>query len=179
MSIITLQEYKDYSGITNTSQDGKLQPLVDYVNAFIEGYCGSSFTEQAVLGRMDTAVSSSILLPEYPIISVEEIRYVTRGVVSYTVPSTDFVLDDRSGIITLTGLQPTNVPYNVSIDFTHGYQTAPVPLKVSAFELITYFNKREFNQSRSGGSNGDTSVFIDPKVLPIHIRAALDLYRVI
>lgn len=178
MSIITLQEYKDYSGITNTSQDAKLQPLVDYSNSFIEEYCGSSFTEQIVTGRMDTAMSSNILLSEYPIASVQEIRYITRGLVSYTVPTTEFVLDPRSGIITLTGLQPPNNPYNVSIDFTHGYSAVPIPLKVSAYELITYFNKREFNQSRSSGGNGDTSVFIDPKVLPIHIRAALDMYRV-
>lgn len=179
MSIINLQDYKQYSGITNISQDATLQYLVDFANGFIQEYCGCSFAEEVVLGRRATAERNMIILPEYPILSVEEIRYLHKGVSIYTVPTEDFLLDAPTGIIELLGKLPsTNERYNVSIDFTHGYSSAPTPLKIGAFELITYFNKREFNQAR-GTSGGDTTTFIDPKVLPVQIRATLDMYRVV
>ena len=74
MSIITLDEYKVYAGITNPASDDKLQMLVDYANDLITEYCATSFESISEIDKRQFITNPEVVLPNAPIISVDEVR---------------------------------------------------------------------------------------------------------
>lgn len=169
--IITLAEYKEYEGFKTPNADDKLQILVDYVNEFIERFCSTKFGEEVeVLGERQYITDGIIILKNAPLIDVIEATHSDNLVsVSYTEPDEGILhFDDKF----LEGKM-------VKVSYLYGYETAPAGLKVPAFELVTYFNKREFNKSQTIGATGESVSFSDPNSIPTHIRSALELYRVL
>lgn len=179
MSIITLDEYKTYSGINNPSGDDKLDMLVAYVNDLITKYCATAFEPISEVDKRISILSSEVVLPHAPIISLDEVRVMQGRSVLSTLDLLDIYLEPEQGIFTITsGIIIPSTALNISVDYTHGYSEPPHTVKVSAYELVTHLSKREFNKSRNLG-NGETASYSDPTVLPPHIRTGLDLYRVI
>lgn len=178
MSVITLDDYKTYAGITNPKEDDKLQVLVDYANSFVESYCNTKFELTTVTEERNTCFNNEIYLEEIPVLSVDEIRVMNKKTLVGVLDGEDYHLENNQGIVTIleTSLQIPDGNFNVSVDYTYGYPDVPKPVALAALELVTYFSKREFNKSRNTG-NGETAQFADPNVIPTHIRAALDLYR--
>lgn len=178
MSVITLDDYKTYAGITNPKEDDKLQVLVDYANSFVESYCNTRFELTTVTEERNTCFNGEIYLEELPVYSVDEIRIMNKKFLVGVISPDDYHLESTQGIVTIleTSLQIPGGNFNTSVDYTYGYPEVPKPVSLAALELVTYFSKREFNKSRNTG-NGETAQFADPNVIPTHIRAALDLYR--
>jgi hypothetical protein len=171
MSIITVDIYKEYNGIKNPESDSKLAFIVDYVNQFIELYCNTKFTPTVVTGYKTHTTTGEVILPNVPIISVEAVNTIAG------TPIEDFYVDNDLGIITINslGVLVPRAP-NVSIDYTYGYEQVPVGLIVPAVEFVSHLFKREFVKSKNN-SLGESVTFIDPNVVPVQVRAGLDLYR--
>lgn len=178
MSVITLDDYKTYAGIASPKEDDKLQVLVDYANSFVESYCNTKFARTTITEERNTCFNGEIYLEEIPVTAVDEIRIMNKKSLIGVLSAEDYHLEPTQGIVTVleTSLQIPDIGFNVSVDYTYGYSSAPKPVILAAMELVTYFSKREFNKSRNTG-NGETAQFADPNVIPTHIRAALDLYR--
>jgi len=165
--MILLEDYKNYADINSPNQDNKLTPLVAYVNDFVEKYCGTKFSLQTVTGERVLVSEGGFILPNAPVSSIENIELVE---------------DDREFEYWPRLEEGTvEVDFEDSIyarvDYTWGYDGLPDGLKIPCFELISYFYKREFNKSKSLG--GETVTYLDPSVIPPHIRAGMDLYRFI
>lgn len=169
--VITLSEYKDYTQVKNPANDGSLDFIVTYVNEFVEKYCGTSFSPVAKTDIPLTTFNGEIIVPDAPLISVERVALVSS---SGTVDTTDYVVEPELGIVTLNSSFPARTN-NIRMSYTFGYATVPEGLKLPAFELVTYLSKREFVKSRSTG--GESVTYLDPSVIPPHVRAGLDLYR--
>ena len=165
--MITLEDYKSYAEINSPNSDTKLTALVEYVNNFVSKYCGTKFSPTIVLGEKHEVFGNLIVLKNAPIISVEGILLDGREL------PIDYV-ELEEGIVTL--VRPLN-GLRASVDYTYGHESIPGALKIACFELITYFNKREFNKSKSLA--GENITYLDPSVIPPHVRAAFDLYRVV
>jgi hypothetical protein len=166
--VITLPEYKDYAGFKTTNSDPSLQITVDYVNDFIERFCNTKFSLQQVLNERHHVVDGLVVLKHAPVISVVEVLDTVKN-----TPVSGWYLENEEGII-------TDIAANrVSVSYEFGYAAAPAGLKIPAFELVTYFNKREFNKSQTIGATGESMTFTDTKTIPAHIRAGLELYRVL
>lgn len=165
--MILLEDYKSYVEINSPNQDSKLTPLVAYVNDFVEKYCGTKFSPQTVTGERLLISEGGFILPNAPLISIDNIELIN---------------DDRT-FEYWPRLEEGTVEVDFEdsvyarVDYTWGFSQMPDGVKLPCYELITYFSKREFNKSRSLG--GETITYLDPSVIPPHIRAGLDLYRYI
>lgn len=179
MSIITLDEYKTYAGISNPAGDDKLQMLVDYANSLISEYCATSFESRSEVDKRQSITGTEVVLDHAPVLSVDEVRIMQGRNVLSVIDPLDIYLEPEQGIFTITsGITFPSTALNISVDYTHGYSEVPHTVKVSAYELVTHLSKREFNKSRNLG-NGETAAYSDPTILPPHIRTGLDLYRVL
>ncbi len=173
--VITLNEFKNYIGVNpaNTEKDIKYQSLVDFVNDFIVKYCNTTFAPTILTGKIVSNTCNIIVLPHAPVISIESFQLR-----STLTDVTDYLLDPEEGTIEIIdGTLPTS-DYAYTIDYTYGYVDPPWALQQAAFELATYYDKREFNETRSF-STGESAQFAETEVIPTHVRMVLDLYKVL
>lgn len=173
--IISLNQYKLYSGINNPNLDIQLQPIVDLVNSLIPRYCNTKFEPIVETDKLLTNNSNVIILPNTPVISIE--RMVVKDL---ELTSDQWYLDEETGIVEVIDpyvILPTG-PRAISIDYTWGTQNPPEDLVMAAKELVTYYHKREFAKTKTL-SSGQSVDYTDPNIFPIHVRAILDLYKVL
>lgn len=179
MAIIQLEDYKSYASVSNPKEDEKLQYLVDFVNVYIVNFCNTSFEPMVVAGHKITSHDGvSILLPNAPLISVEEVRNLklSDDPLEQVLDPTTYIVDKGIGEIeSLTSFPEDR--FKLEVDYTHGYASAPRDLIVSGLEFITYLKKREFNKSRSG--EGQSADYGNPELIPPHIRLAMNMYKVL
>lgn len=173
--VITLNEFKNYLGIpvANTEKDIKHQAIVDFANDYITKYCNTTFQPTIKLGEIVSNTCNIIVLPNAPVISIEsfQLRATDEDV-------TDYLLDPEEGTIEIIdGTLPTS-DYAYTIDYTHGYVDPPWALQQAAFELVTYYDKREFNENKSF-STGESAQFAKTETVPAHVRMILDMYKVL
>ena len=43
--LITLQQYKDFAGLTGVTMDARINVIVDSVSKLVKNYCGTSFID--------------------------------------------------------------------------------------------------------------------------------------
>lgn len=180
MSVITLQEYKMFKGINNPNQDTKLQPLVDSVNSIIEKYCQIALSPTQATGVRLTNHYSVLILPKAPVIEVTSVGIKRSSTETEILDPTQYLVDEEEGTLEIIDPMvnlPRN-PYSFIVDFTYGMSSVPFALKQAAIELLTYYDKREFNKSKDIG-NGQSIDFMDSNIMPPHIKTLLDLYRVL
>lgn len=175
MSIITLEDYKEYAGIptANTKLDNKLQTIVDYVNDYIPKYCNIDLLRKNVTEKVTCDNGLDFLVSRMPLISVSEI--LVNG-----VAFTDYRVDTKSGLVETTGSNFPTTRFAIEITYDYGYGSgnAPDSLKATAIEFITHLHKREWAKSRDLG-NGESMQYDSERVLPQHIRLALDMHKVL
>lgn len=173
MALITLLEYKDYKDIKTPNADLKLEPLIEFVNTFIETYCDVKFASTVVTGALVTSDNGvDFLVPNIPLISVEKVS--VNGV---ELLATQYTVDTDVGVVEST----TYFPYTrnaIEVDYTYGYATNPKDLMVAAFELVSYFNKGNFSTTRTS-STGESSTNPTPVLIPPHIKLMLDMHKVL
>lgn len=181
MSVITLQEYKQFKGINNPNKDETLQILIDSTNELVESYCQSSFGSVEVSGVRLNQSNYTIILPHAPVSSISELAIKrSSDVTEVLVEDDQFILYPEEGTIELVdpSIQLPKNPRSFIASYTHGVDSVPMSIKLAAVELVTYYDKREFNKSQDIG-NGQSVDFTDSSILPSHIRTILDMYRVI
>lgn len=179
-NIITLAGYKDYAGIKSTQSDDQLQVAIDYACSLIEQYCNTKFEPTGIADRRVTVLPGEyeLVIPHAPVISVAEVKTVQDGEDVEILDLAQCYVELDTGILTLP--YDVSVPYrrnNVSLSYTYGYATVPAAVALAAYELVTHISKREYMKSKS--VDGQNANFADPKILPTHIRTALDLFKVL
>lgn len=180
MSLITLEEYKEYASINSPTQDPKLTAMIASVNAFIESYIGRPVgIERPVIERV-TPQNGLIFLANYPAPTVASVVIKRYGYDDEIIEEGRYHLDRANGII--QSVDPSlvfkNSPKSVEVSYLAGSTNVPVDLKLAALELTTYYNKREFNASYSSG-DGQSIGFESSRIVPSHIKSILDLHRLI
>jgi len=179
-SIITLDGFKDYQGIKSPTQDDQLQVVIEYASSLVEGYCNTAFSPVSVVDKRITVLQSDVevVVPNAPIISLDEVKTFSDGAVVEVIDLALCYLDPELGILTLP--HGTHLPArrnNLALSYTYGYSSPPPAVVLACYELVTHISKREFIKSKS--VEGQNANFQDPKVLPTHIRTALDLFKVL
>ncbi|HIE78513.1 MAG TPA: hypothetical protein EYP92_06830 [Candidatus Thioglobus sp.] len=186
--LVTSDEYKDYQGITSSTNDSKLSVLTGHVSDLIKNYCGRTFCDWYNVTKteyFDTTKVNKLYTVEWPINTTyasTEVAYSKDGGVTYTalVKNTDYYLDedgiraDYSGLINFLS---SNLFKGIRVKYRGGYDSINVPkdLKLATYDLITYYLRKEQSPRKS---IGDTSVeHVKSTDFPPHIKRVLDLYR--
>lgn len=185
MALVTLQEYKDYYSINSTTNDTRLNLLVDLVSELVETYVSREIDSTTYTNKAFELLGNYVYLDNFPVTTLTTLEYLHRDSKTWIViPSEDYYLEGDNGVLEILDPETTVLvaaDRNKAIRATYegGYLTVPSDLKLAIFDLITYYNKREQTPVRSvQGQNIDNSAGINGSEMPPHIKRVLSLYRV-
>jgi len=185
--LISLNDYKELEGVTNTQHDARTEVIIDSVSQLVKTYCGNSIIDFSSTPKVETLSinysTTSIQLTESPVIEIQASGVKERNDMasSYTVlATTDFELDKTTDTLyRISGSQYKNWAQGINaieITYTAGYTTTPADLKLAVADLVTHYLKGEHKERRTiqGATiqNQKSSI-----VFPDHIKRVLDLYK--
>ena len=196
MDLITLEEYKSYNALSdNPKEDERISLLISSVSSLIQAYLKLDF----VGGRTITEVqfldydTNIIFLENYPVVGpvtvTESDRYTNDSSVHVSLVSNiDYVLNASEGTLlrtyTLGGfanwpLSPGIVTINYSTASRFGIDLEDLPndLKLATIELVKYYMKEEYRQSKTVQGTSIVNTLSEGKDFPQHIQVILDRYN--
>lgn len=187
MAVLTLDRYKIYKSISSTTEDTQHTAIIDAVNAFIEQYCGRTFTGSYSSDKTEyfDQTDTELYPVEIPIVGITSLEYSTDNGETYStalVEFTDYIINaNNDAIISLTGsFCSTTYPYNaIKLVYKGGYSTPPLDLELAAVHLTDFYKDEEYTPRKSlAGASVDHVVQPDMTArLPAHIRRVLENYR--
>ena len=88
-NLITLQQYKDFTGITGLTEDAKINVIVPAISQAVKTYCGTSFvdyfsTDKTEYFDIHDGYTNAILVDESPLVSVSSVQERTSQAAAYT-----------------------------------------------------------------------------------------------
>jgi hypothetical protein len=197
--LVTLQQYKDFAGLTSIKNDARINVVIDQVSQLVKTYCGSTIVDYASTNKVEyknikDPIVETIILDESPLIQVVSVQERTSQAEAYVTLITEnsdssgkyeYVIDTDSDSITRTN--STGNKYwpkgmkSVKVTYKAGYTSTPEDLKLAVFDLIKYYMKdeRKERMSISGASveNQVSSSLTGNIGFPDHIKRILDMYK--
>ena len=198
--LITLQQYKDFAGLTGVTMDARINVIVDSVSELVKNYCGTSFIDDNSSAKTEyfdikDNVTTRVMLDEGPIRTVTSVQERDSQADSYVTLITEN--SDNSGkyeyiVASMTdSIIRTNEDVDkafpkgrkaVKVVYTAGYSSCPEDLKLAIFDLVKYYLKDERKERMSiGGTTIENPVSTSLKNnagFPDHIKRVLDMYKV-
>jgi hypothetical protein len=188
--LITLAEYKIAKGLSSTSEDSKIEPLIVSVSSFIRNYCNRNFTDYYNTDKTEVFnilwSDQFVQLSETPVVSITSVSERTAVTSDYAV-ITDYYLDPATDVVYKVGSDGASLgtfppgPGAVKVIYKAGWAAAPSEIKQATIDLVTYYLKEEYKQQKTIGSssiqNAPGPSTAHSAELPAHIKRVLDLYR--
>jgi hypothetical protein len=198
--LITLQQYKDFQGLTGVQQDARINVIIDSVSQLVKNYCGTNFIDNYSSAKTEyfdvkDNVTTRVMLDEGPINAVTSVAerdsqadtYIT--LIKENSDSSgkyEYVVDDLTdSIVRTTESVDKSFPKGrkaVRVVYTAGYSATPEDLKLAVFDLIKYYLKDESRERMSiaGATieNPGSSSVPNSSGFPDHIKRVLDMYKV-
>jgi uncharacterized phiE125 gp8 family phage protein len=188
IGLTTLSAVKEFLDISGTGDDALLTNFIKRASALIEKYCRRTFGVATYHQRLDGPGDTYLLLPQYPIVSVTEIKV---GSIAIAAESSDgdggyFVSDANAGIIFYPGGFPKGTG-NVQVTYQAGYDlpgdTAtsapdlPFDIEQACIELVAHwFEHRDAAGIRSEDEGSVKFVHFEGDI-PDPIKSKLRRYR--
>jgi hypothetical protein len=182
-NLITVAEYKTYSGISSTNQDAALALVVPKVSQLVKSICRRTFVDYLYDPKVEVARSCTnnrFLLQETPVVQVTAFEFSEDFGQTYTTLTeyTDYVVDDDA-------VEIISYPYKdyvkvraFRVSYYAGYETVPDDLKMAVMDLTQYYmrNDSAVHSTKSVSPNTMQIEYINSTNLPAHIKRILDLY---
>ena len=198
--LITLQQYKDFAGLTGVTMDARINVIVDSVSELVKNYCGTSFIDDYSSAKTEyfdilDARTSRVMLDEGPIVAVTSVQERDSQSDSYVTLITEnsdssgkyeYIIDSMTDSIIRTN-QDVDKAFPkgrkaVKVVYTAGYSSCPEDLKLAIFDLVKYYLKDERKERMSiGGATIENPVSTSIRNnagFPDHIKRVLDMYKV-
>lgn len=182
MALVSLETYKTFAEVNSPNQDARLSLIIELTSEFISNYCGRIF-EAADYVYQTARYGDFIFVPNAPLNSVTTLEYYNSEKVWTEIDAEEFMLDLEEAsieildptIVTFTNSRPYRVTYN------GGFANIPSDLKLAAFDLVTYYHKRQQAPriASAGTSVNNPSDRISGSSLPPNVKRVLNLYRII
>ena len=198
--LITLQQYKDFAGLTGVTMDARINVIVDSVSELVKNYCGTSFIDDYSSAKTEyfdikDNVTTRVMLDEGPIRTVTSVQERDTQADSYVTLITEnsdssgkyeYIVDSMTDSIIRTD---ENVDKSfpkgriaVKVVYTAGYSACPEDLKLAIFDLVKYYLKDERKERMTiGGATVENPVSTSIRNnvgFPDHIKRVLDMYKV-
>ena len=188
--LITLDEYKEFEGISSSNDDSRLEKLIPSVSQLVKTYCGNSIIDYYSTNRVELFSvkwgSSIVQLTESPLISIVSVEERDKPTDAYTAltENTDYYLDfDTDSVIRISGKAERrwkDGPGSVKVTYKAGYSDTPEDLKLAVIDLVKYYIRDEHKERRSiaGATLENQGVTkLRSGDFPDHIQRVLDLYK--
>lgn len=183
INLITTQEYKNYVGISSTTQDIQINAIIPKVSEFVKTYCRRTFVDYTGDPKTEVFSGGVRYTPqEFPVTQVLSLEYSNDYGNTYTelMEYVDFVLDSTTQEIVPIGAYSEfdTKPNSYRLTYFAGYETVPGDLKLAVMDLVTYYlrNDSAIHSTKAPGSNSVQIEYISTTNLPSHIKRVLDLY---
>jgi hypothetical protein len=198
--LITLQQYKDFAGLTGVTMDARINVIVDSVSQLVKNYCGTSIIDDYSSAKTEyfdvlDARTTRVMLDEGPIRSVTSVSERDSQADSYITLITEnsdssgkyeYIVDSMTDSIIRTNEDvDKSFPKGrkaVRVIYTAGYSATPEDLKLAIFDLVKYYLKderKERMQIAGAMIENPVSTSITGNVgFPDHIKRVLDMYKV-
>ena len=198
--LITLQQYKDFAGLTGVTMDARINVIVDSVSELVKNYCGTSLIDDYSSAKTEyfdikDNVTTRVMLDEGPIRTVTSVQERDSQADSYVTLITEnsdssgkyeYIVDSMTDSIIRTDENVDKAfPKGrkaVKVVYTAGYSSCPEDLKLALFDLVKYYLKDERKERMSiGGTTIENPVSTSLKNnagFPDHIKRVLDMYKV-
>lgn len=183
--LITLAEYKTYSGISSTNQDALIAAIIPKVSQLVKSICGRTFLDYVDDFKTETKRSltnNKFIARETPVLNFSSVEFSEDYGKTYVslVEFTDYVVDTESDTIEIISY-PYAYYSRVNaflITYNAGYETVPEDLKIAVLDLVQYYlrNDSAVHSSKSANTNTTQIEYISSTNLPAHIKRVLDLY---
>lgn len=176
-AIVTLDEAKDHLRVEGTAEDALIERYIDAAVDAIEGPYGIGvLLGTQVWEYYQDKFTGIIYLPLYPVISVDEIRYVDEGGTEQILAANQYRVDTVSNPARIT--TATNVSWPptlsrelnaVTVKFTGGYTVVPEILRAAVIMWVAHMY--EVRQPVLVGATASE--------IPMTVQNILDRYRVV
>jgi hypothetical protein len=198
--LITLQQYKDFAGLTGVTMDARINVIVDSVSQLVKNYCGTSIIDDYSSAKTEyfdvlDAKTTRVMLDEGPIRAVTSVQERESQADSYVTLITEnsdssgkyeYIVDSMTDSIIRTSEEiDKSFPKGrkaVKVVYTAGYSSCPEDLKLAIFDLVKYYLKDERKERMSiGGATIENPVSTSLRNntgFPDHIKRVLDMYKV-
>lgn len=184
-NLITVAEYKSYSGISSTNQDAAIATVIPKVSELVKSICRRTFVDY--VDDFKTEIKRSLtnnrfLARETPVLSVSSVEFSEDFGKTYTslVEYQDYVVDTEADAVEIISYPYVNYSKVNAFKFTYnaGYETIPEDLKIAVMDLIQYYlrNDSAVHSSKSISPNTMQIEYVSSTNLPAHIKRILDLH---
>ena len=198
--LITLQQYKDFAGLTGVTMDARINVIIDSISQLVKNYCGTSIIDDYSSAKTEyfdilDAKTTRVMLDEGPIRTVTSVSERESQADSYVTLITEnsdssgkyeYIIDSMTDSIIRTN-QDVDKAFPkgrkaVKVVYTAGYSSCPEDLKLAIFDLVKYYLKderKERMQIAGAMIENPVSTSIRNNAgFPDHIKRVLDMYKV-
>ena len=199
-NLVTLQQYKDFAGITGVNQDAKLNVIIPSVSQAVKTYCGTSFvdyygTDKTEYFDITDDSTTAVMVDESPLVSVSLVQERESQDDDYTTLITEnsdssgkyeYIIETEKDLIRRTTASADKAfPKGrraVKVVYRAGYAATPQDLRLACFDLVKYYlrEERKSTMTVAGASvrNEVSTSLRDNIDFPDHIKRILDFYKV-
>ena len=198
--LITLQQYKDFNGLTGVAHDARINVIIDSVSQLVKSYCGTNLIDHYSSAKTEyfdikDNGTTRVMLDEGPINTVTSVSERDSQADSYVTlikensdssGKYEYIVDDTTDSIVRTNENVDKAfPKGrkaVKVVYTAGYSSTPDDLKLAVFDLVKYYLKDESRERMTiaGATieNPGSSSLAGNTGFPDHIKRVLDMYKV-
>ena len=198
--LVSLQQYKDFAGITGVGQDAKLNVIIPSISQAVKTYCGTSFVDYYSADKVEyfdikDNGTTAVMVDESPLVSVSQVQERQSQADAYVTLITEnsdssgkyeYVVDtDTDSIFRTTDTADKAFPKGrkaVKVTYRSGYSATPHDLRLACFDLTKYYLKdeRKSGMTISGAQvRNEVSTSLRENIgFPDHIKRILDFYKV-
>ena len=198
--LITLQQYKDFSGLTGVTMDARINVIIDSISKLVKNYCGTSIIDDYSSAKTEyfdilDARTTRVMLDEGPIRTVTSVSERDSQADSYVTLITEnsdssgkyeYIVDSMTDSIIRTNEDVDKAfpkgRKTVKVVYTAGYSACPEDLKLAIFDLVKYYLKDERKERMQiAGAmieNPVSTSIANNTGFPDHIKRVLDMYKV-
>lgn len=183
-AMTTLVTAKAYLKIPTleTGMDSMIELFINAASDDIERYCQRQFKSQSYTEYHHGRNQNILLLDQYPIISVTELRIDFEADFTSSdslIDSDDYRIGDANNTIILVNGQVFSKGFhNIRVIYTAGFSTIPSSLENACLWIVAYYNRMREGQNigrTSKSKEGESAGYIQN--WPPHVKATLDQFR--
>lgn len=186
-ALCTLQNLKDYLGVTSSTYDTQLEFAINHATRMILDYIDRNILSASYTEYLDGHGKTFIQLANYPLtatptqVNVDGNREFAAA--NDYVIDTNFMEDRANGIlysVTSPGYDTSVWPVgrqNIKVVYTAGYATVPDSLKYTCIEFAAFLFKNKAARGNQQVSMGGVFEIAAKDAIPVQFRQQLDPWQ--